>query len=234
MKPQDWLQVLTDEVAKRGLPKQVGARGWIQQSMDFWHNDNFVATGRDGLKGWIFLNREADDYNEEACWTDLEGLVNVVENFVTNNTDGETGLWVNDSEGNDRLLTLINEEADGKSWEYDSDWDDEDLFGYIRDILVENGEEADPDDEPDVYSFLWDYCEQRGGENEYDLSYGVAWLEFDDGFSIGLGSDYNGGIKLIKYGDQDIRDTEQDNVVHVDSRDPAPWPFPNATHDGDE
>lgn len=232
MKPQDWLQVLTDEVAKRGLPKEVGARGWIQQSMDFWHNENFVATGRDGLKGWIFLNRDPDDYNDEACWTDLDGLIDVVENFVTNNTDGETGLYV--GEDGERVLTLINEEADGKSWEYESDWDDEDLFGYIRDILVENGEEVDTDDEPDVYSFLWDYCEQRGGENEYDLSYGVAWIEFDDGFKIGLSSDYNGGLKLIKYGDQDIRDTEGDNVVHVENRAQADWPFPNATHDGDE
>jgi hypothetical protein len=230
MKPQDWLQVLTDEVAKRGLPREVGARGWIQQSMDFWHNDNFLGTGIDGLKGWIFLNRDPDDYNEEHCWQDLEGLVDVVENFVSNNTDGETGLYVGPD--GERLLTLINEEADGKSWEHTSDMDDDELFDYVRQVLEEAGEEVDPDEDPDLNYFFWDYCEQRGGETEYDLSYGVAWIEFDDGFKIGLGSDYNGGLKLIKYGDQDIRDDEKDNVVRMDgdadSR--ADWPFPN----GDE
>lgn len=226
MKPQDWLQVLTDEVAQRGLPKSIGARGWITQSMDFWHDDNFVATGIDGLKGWIFIERDYDECLEGPAWTDLPGLIEVVENFVHNNTDGETGLYVGDN-----TLNLVNEEADGKSWEYQSEWDDDELHDYIRSTLDAAGEEVDPDEEPDVYGFLWDYCEQRGGECTHDLSYGVAWLEFDDGFTIGLSSDYEGGVKLIKYGDQDIRDTEQDNVVDMDNvpdpevRGGAPWPF---------
>lgn len=220
MKPQDWLKVLTEEVARRGLPKSIGARGWITQSNDFWRGDEFVATGIDGLKGWIFIEREYDEYLEGPAWTDLDRFVEVLTNFVNNNTDGETGLYVGDD-----TLNLVNEEADGKSWEYESSMDEEELFEYIRETLAENDEPIDLDEDPDVCSFLWDYCEARGGECTHDLSYGVAWVEFDDGFNLGFGTDNTGEVKLIKYGDQDIRDTERDNIVNIDTREGAPWPF---------
>ena len=235
MKASEWLTALTNTINEKGMPKTVGAKGWITENNNYYYNDDFIATSTDGLKGWIYVDCMMEDEFGPYV-TDVDSLVKIINAVIEDNNDGETSIYVDAPDDKVRYLELINDESDGKSWEYESDMDEDELFDYIRNVLAENGEEIDEDEEPDMGDFLWSYCDNRDGDVSYSFGYGVAYVEWADGFTIGFTNTTN-GIALYKYGDESIEDdvSPPPKVVTVNEMlqesgtkiEPgARWPFP--------
>ena len=129
----------------------------------------------------------------------MEELAEVARAMIEDNNDDETSLNVNvigagEDDWDIRSVTIRNDEADGKSWDYEIDMDDEEFWEIVKRVMLENGEIEAPEDEDeeidtddiDVNTFLWSYCADMGGEQRYSYGYGVAYMEFDDGFKMGM------------------------------------------------
>ena len=195
---QDWLAILEATVAKHGLPNQMGATGWIAETQNFHYDGKPIATAEDGLKGWLYVERD-DNGDGEPSWSNVEELAEVARAMIEDNNDDETSLNVNvigagEDDWDIRSVTIRNDEADGKSWDYEIDMDDEEFWEIVKRVMLENGEIEAPEDEDeeidtddiDVNTFLWSYCADMGGEQRYSYGYGVAYMEFDDGFKMGM------------------------------------------------
>lgn len=168
-------------VAVHGLPKEVGARGWITETHGWEHDGKYLATSEDGLKGWIYLPRDTDE-SGEATYSNTIELARAVESFINGSADG---IYLHLYDGDEIVAApqLSNDEADGKSWE----WSSHKELAELAELYTElSGEEVEEDSEDFLHSLFWDHCTEADSEVEYSLSYGIAWLEFDDGFKVGF------------------------------------------------
>lgn len=168
-------------VAVHGLPKEVGARGWITETNAWEHDGKYLATTEDGLKGWIYLPRGTDSSGEVSYTNTLE-LAKVVESFINGSADG---IYLHLYDGDEIIAApqLSSDDADGKSWE----WSSVKKLDELAKLYTEfSGEEVEEGSEDFLHSLFWDYCTGADSDVEYSLSYGVAWLEFDDGFKVGF------------------------------------------------
>ena len=211
---QDWRGILEGAVAKHGLPKEVGAKGWISESQTFHYDDKPFATVEEGLKGWLFVERD-DDGDGEPSYKDVDELAEVCRAIIEDTNDDETSLNVNivnpDPNGWDtRSVRINNEEADGKSWDYEIDIDEDEFWDIITKVLIESGELDEPEedeeidrDDIDVSGFLWEHASDMGGEQRYSYGYGVAYMEFDDGFKMGM-TMKDGELYVHYYDGQDV------------------------------
>jgi hypothetical protein len=210
---QDYLAILGAVVAKRGLPKEVGAKGWITQTNEFWRDDVHMANVEEGLKGWLYVNRD-DDGGGEPSYSNVEELIEVCRSMIEDNNDDETSLYVAvvnpDPDGEDiRHVTINNDDADGKSWEHDIVMDEDEFYDIVKKTLIENGEldaeEAEDmdNDDLDISGFFWSYCDSEGDETRYSYGYGVAYMEFDDGFKVGM-TTKDGVLFIHHYNGKDV------------------------------
>jgi formylglycine-generating enzyme required for sulfatase activity len=182
--------ILTRSVLKHGLPKRVGAKGLISQSQTFKYNDQPFAYATEESKGWIFVRRD-DDGNGKPSYKDVDELVEVCRAIIEG-TDGQSDLLV-ESDG-ERIVRLEDRDADVKSWEYEIDIDEDQFWDIIIAKLIETGELNQPSegeeidrDDINVNDFLYNYADQTDtGGREYSFIYGDAYMEFDDGFEIGM------------------------------------------------
>lgn len=216
---QDYRGILESVIAKRGLPKEVGAKGWISETQNFHYNDKPFATVEEGLKGWMFVDRD-DDGDGEPSYKNVDELIEVCRAMIEYSNDDETSLVVNvvnpgPDDWETRSVTIQNESADGKSWDYEIEIDDEEFWEIVTTKLIESGELDEPEegeeidrDEVDVSSFLWEHASDMGGEQRYSFGYGVAYMEFDDGFKVGMTA--KGGELYIHY--YDGKDVNKDTI----------------------
>lgn len=194
---QDWRSILERAVAKHGLPNQLGAKGWINETQNFYYDDKPIATAEDGLKGWLYVERD-DDGDGEPSWSNIDELAAVARAMIEDTNDDETSLNVDVvNPGPDdweiRSVTIHNDEADGKSWDYEIDMDEDEFWEIVKKVMIENGEIDEPEedeeidtDDIDVNTFLWSYCADMGGEQRFSYGYRVTYMEFDDGFKMGM------------------------------------------------
>lgn len=174
--------ILAEFVTKYGLPREVGARGWITQQEFFKYEDENLGYSEQDLKGWIYLNQRDEDEDQENYY-DLDSLLAVIQAFTDDSTD-ETMLDV--SRNDDTVsLSLKNDEADGKSWSWIGQSRDEDEMIDLAREVMEYDEDTD-DHDISITDFLYDHCEMTTSEESFSLSYGVAWVEWANGAKLGI------------------------------------------------
>lgn len=170
----DPMATLSEFINNHGMPTEIGVRGWITEVQEWNYKDEYIGDSVDGLKGWIKVPRIDSDNNHEN-YDDLETIFAIVKAMCENNVSGtELTIAINDDTA---TVNLENEDADGKSWEWNgAAYELDELEELIRREL----EIEDEDEEVDINEFLWDHCEAKDFECEYDLSYGGAWVHWDD------------------------------------------------------
>jgi hypothetical protein len=172
-----------------------------------------MADVEEGLKGWLYVNRD-DNGDGEPSYSNVEELIEVCRSMIEDNNDDETSLYVAvvnpDPDGEDiRHVTINNDDADGKSWEHDVVMDEDEFYEIVKKTLIENGEldeeEAEDmdSDDLDLSNFFWSYCDSQGDETRYSYGYGVAYMEFDDGFKVGMTSK-DGDLVIHYYDSKDV------------------------------
>lgn len=211
---QDYRGIMERVVAAHGLPKEVGAKGWISETQNFHYNNKPFATVEEGLKGWMFIDRD-DDGDGEPSYKNVDELLEVCRAMIEDSNDDETSLVVNvinpgPDDWETRSVSINNEEADGKSWDYEIEIDEDEFWEIITTKLIETGELDEPEedeeidhDDIDVSGFLWEHASDMGGEQRYSFGYGVAYMEFDDGFKVGMTAK-NGELYIHYYDGQDV------------------------------
>lgn len=203
---QDIVGILEKYCAKHGLPKEVGCRGWISYYCNYNYNDKFIGKTEEGSKGWLFVDRDDDGQDGNSSYTNVSELLHVVGAWVDDDVD-ETTLNVPTDDGEGRMVEIQNEESDGKSWDFDpvDGYDMDNIYQMIREKLEEEGEEVpEDDDDVDIQEFLWSYCMDSGGESYYSTTYGSAFLEFDDGTSMGIRRNTNGELYIFSFNSSDV------------------------------
>lgn len=214
---QDWRGILERAVAKHGLPHQIGAKGWINETQNFHYDGKPIATAEDGMKGWLYVEQE-DDGDGEPSWSNVDELAAVARAMIEDTNNDETSLNVDViNPGPDdweiRSVQIHNDEADGKSWDYEIDMDEDEFWEIVKRVMLENGEIDEPEedeeidtDDIDVNTFLWGYCDDMGGEQRFSYGYGVAYMEFADGFRMGM-TMKDGDLYVHYYDSKDVTDT---------------------------
>jgi hypothetical protein len=180
--PEATFKVLTDLISKHGTPTNIGVRGWISITTPYNYNGEAIGEVEEGNKGWIFASND-ETYDDEPSYTSALEVLSVAKAIIEDNID-ETTIEIETEDGGERTVLLINEESDGKSWDFNAKGDIN-IYDLVRQYKIEQGEDADEinetdDDDLDINEFLWDACSDMGCDSSFSTPYGVAYANWED------------------------------------------------------
>lgn len=169
-----------------GLPKEIGAVGWISELSDWTYNKKVIGQSNEESKGWISVTEKSNslcDLDYANYW-DAESVCAIAKAFCENNClDTQLQFIIND---NHFLIDLYNEDADGKGWEWIGDTD--------LNTLVRNLKKIEEDDDFDAIDFLWSECQEDIVETVYNLPYNVCHIKWHNQALISLSLQKNNKI----------------------------------------
>ena len=172
---------LIEAIEKHGLPTEVGARGRIGEYIKYTISgeEEPIIESSESSKGWVVIPKDGED---EANFSDIESLQSVVQAFINGQTSGEYLICI-DRTGAEKMLELSADEPDTESHDFESLIDEDKLKSIISQTT---GDIPDSDEELNLMSFCFNYCQEAEWEKYFTLSYGVAWLTFSDGLQLGF------------------------------------------------
>lgn len=171
-----------------GLPKEIGAVGWISEISDWQYDDKIIGQSIEESKGWISVTEKSNslcDIDYMNYW-DVESVCAIATAFCDNKSlDTQLQFAINDK---NFLIDLYNEDSDGKGWQWIGDTD---LETTVKKIV------GSDDNDCDAMDFLWENCQEDIVETVYDLPYKVCHISWGNQALISL-SNENDDIVISK------------------------------------
>lgn len=170
-----------------GLPKEIGATGWITEVSYWTYEDNEIGQSEEQSKGWISVSKESSNLNKHHYlnYTDSDSVYAIASAICKNFTiDTVLHFEIHEKEF---MVDLHNEDASGKGWEWVGG--ERDLELTIRTITNHPTDPNHPNyDEFDIdcMDFLWENCTEDIRETSYELNYGVCFINWSNGAFIQL------------------------------------------------
>lgn len=169
-----------------GLPKEIGATGWITEISEWTYEGNIVGQSNEESKGWISVSQKSHTFAEldyKNYW-DVDSVYAIAEAFCNNRSDDKQLYFeIHDKEF---IIDLYNEDADGKGWEWIGDEDLESVVRKIQGFTTDKSDESYDDFDTDPMDFIWSQCQEDIVEVIYNLPYHICFIEWTNGASIVL------------------------------------------------
>lgn len=168
-------------IDRYGLPKEIGTTGWISESQYYDYKNKYIGTATEESKGWIFVNHFNHE-NQYYNYNDVKSIFAIACAMIENKSNSMELLV--EMEDKEFYVDLINEDYDGKGWNWEPEPVDTEYVARSNKLIAE-------DEEFDIHTFLDEHCEISEIETEYSLPYHTAFIKWSDEKYIELGTKRN-------------------------------------------